>query len=321
MSLNISTFFAFLFVKIWKDVILIMYFRMKVKKMRVGNINKLLVIRKTDIGYVLREPDHEDVDYFLHNNDCAGKDPEIGSLVNAFMFYDHKGRLAATLEMPLITTTDCDFVEVVDIVNYGVYVNIGIRKDVLLSKDDLPLNRELWPQVGDKVYAYLQTDRDKALLIDLGTREDFLDIKEEAPEDVLGKKLQATVIYMGPAGVNIITDENYLGFIHNSEYKEEPRLGETLEARVINVKADGEINLSLIPQKEIAIKDDTQAILDYLESNDGFMPLWDKSSPEEIEDVLNISKAAFKRAVGTLMKQGLIVQDKENKCITLKEEE
>jgi uncharacterized protein len=285
--------------------------------MIIGNINKLLVERKTDIGYILKENDNE---VFLHRNDTNYKEPEVGSTVNAFLFYDHKGRLAATLDVPFITTIDCDFVEVVDIVPYGVYVNIGIRKDVLLSSDDLPLNRTLWPKVGDQVYAYLQNDRNKALLIELAGREDFLDIKVDAEPSLFGKKLKVRVLKMGAEGVNVISEEGYLGFIHHTEYKEEPRLGQLIEARVIHVKDDGEINCSLLPQKELALEEDTAAIYEYLVKNDGVLPLCDKSDPDEISDLLNMSKAAFKRALGRLLRQNKVEQDLENKCVTLIEE-
>ena len=286
--------------------------------MIIGNINKLLVERKTDLGYALKE---DDVEIFLHNNDCNQTETEIGSIVNAFLFFDHKGRLTATLETPLITIDDCDFVEVVDSLAFGVFVNIGTRKDILFSSDDLPLNRSLWPQKGDKVYAYLQNKRDKALVIKLATREDYLDIKVEAEPSVFGSKLQVRVLRMATEGVNVISDEGYLGFIHFSEYKEEPRMGELFEARVINVREDGEINLSLLLQKELAMTDDATTIIDYLEKNDGVLLLCDKSTPGEIDDVLEMSKAAFKRALGRLLKENKVEQDLAHKCVTLVEED
>jgi predicted RNA-binding protein (virulence factor B family) len=286
--------------------------------MIIGSINKLLVDRKTDLGYVLKE---EDVEIFLHNNDCNQMEPEAGSIVNAFLFFDHKGRLTATLEHPLITTVDCDFVEIVDVMPFGVFVNIGIRKDILFSSDDLPLNRALWPQVGDQVYAYLQNKRNKALLVELASREDYEDIKVAAEPSIFGFKLQVRVLRIATEGVNVMSEEGYLGFIHYSEYKDEPRLGQLLEARVIKVKEDGEINLSLLLQKELAMTDDAQTILDYLLENDGVMLLYDKSSPEAIDDLLNMSKAAFKRALGRLLKENKVKQDVLHNCVTLIEED
>ncbi len=284
--------------------------------MEAGKMTKLTVDRVSDIGYILSNGNKED-EVLLHFNECNGKELNVGENINVFIFFDHKKRLAATLHVPIITVFDCDWIEVVDVVYFGVFVNIGIRKDILLSSDDLPLNKELWPKVGDKIYAYLINDNDKGLLIKLATRNDFLDIFQEAPKDVYGKKLDVRVVKIGSVGINVISEEGYMGFIHNSEYKDEPRLGSLVNARVINVKSNHEINLSLIPQKELAIKDDSATILDYLNSHYGKMPLCDISSPEDIKSLLDISKSAFKRAMGKLLKEEIITQDLDKKITSL----
>ncbi len=285
--------------------------------MEAGKMSQLTVIRESDIGYILGNGNKEE-EILLHYNDCAGKKLDVGDKPKVFLYFDHKKRLAATLLVPKITVFDCDWVEVVDVARFGVFVDIGIRKDILLSSDDLPLNTELWPQKGDLVYAYLYNDNDKGLLIKLATRDDFLDIKQPAPKDLYGKKITARVVKLGSEGINVYSEEGYLGFIHHSEYKKEPRMGGMITGRVIDVKNNGEINLSLIPQKEIAISDDTEVILNYLNSHLGKMPLGDASSPEEIKALLNISKSAFKRAMGKLMKENKISQNQDKKITSLK---
>ncbi|QVK18601.1 hypothetical protein KHQ81_02470 [Mycoplasmatota bacterium] len=285
--------------------------------MEAGKMTQFTVERETDIGYILSDG-HKENEIFLHYNDCDGRNLQDGEVVDAFLYFDHKNRIAATLQKPKITVFDCDWVEVVDVVYFGVYVNIGIRKDILLSSDDLPLDANLWPQIGDLLYANLYNDNDKGLLLELASKDDFLEIKVNAPSEIYGNKIQARVFNLGKHGVNVITNEGYLGFIHHSEYKEEPRLGGLVEGRIINVKANGEINLSLIPQKEIAINDDTELIMDYLNSNSGNMPLGDASSPDEIKSLLGISKSAFKRAMGKLIKDNKIIQNQEKKITSLK---
>lgn len=284
--------------------------------MEAGKMINLTVDRVSDIGYILSNGNKEE-EVLLHFNECNGKELNVDENVDVFIFFDHKKRLAATLHVPIITVFDCDWVEVVDVVNFGVFVNIGIRKDILLSSDDLPLNKALWPITGDKIFAYLVNDNDKGLLIKLATRNDFLDIFQEAPKDIYGTKIDVRVIKIGSEGINVVSEEGYLGFIHNTEYKEEPRLGSLINARVINVKINHEINLSLIPQKELAIVDDTDTILDYLNTHNGKMPLCDISSPEEIKSLLDISKSAFKRAMGKLLKEKLIRQDLTEKTTNL----
>lgn len=107
----------------------------------------------------------------------------------------------------------------------------------------------------------------------------------------------------------MISETGIRGFIHSSERKEEPRLGEKLTARVIKVKEDGSVNLSLLPRKQDALSVDAEQILTYMRTRNGAMPFWDKSDPEDIKERFNMSKAAFKRALGHLMKQDKIYQE------------
>ena len=100
-----------------------------------------------------------------------------------------------------------------------------------------------------------------------------------------------------------------MGFIHESERREEPRLGEVVEGRVVRVKDNGEFNMSLIPQKEFAIVEDSDIILEYLMGRRGAMPFYDKSEPDDIRRVFKMSKASFKRALGRLMKAGKVYQE------------
>ena len=117
------------------------------------------------------------------------------------------------------------------------------------------------------------------------------------------------VIYRtAKAGSWIFTIEGYKGFIHESQRRQEPRIGEKVEGRIIDVKEDGTINVSLLPRKHEAIDVDAEKIYEYLLSRGGSMPYGDKSLPEDIDSVFGMSKGAFKRALGKLMKEGKVYQ-------------
>ena len=114
---------------------------------------------------------------------------------------------------------------------------------------------------------------------------------------------------MLPVGSFLLgVDNPYRIFVHESERATEPRLGQDVNVRIIDVKDDGSMNGSLLPRKHERISDDAQKILTYLEEVGGKMPFGDKSSPEEIQEMFHVSKAAFKRALGTLMKARKIKQ-------------
>ena len=124
-----------------------------------------------------------------------------------------------------------------------------------------------------------------------------------------GDMLKGKVYNIIETGAFVITDENYIGFIHNDEQPHTLKEGMALEARVTYVRPDGRVNLSLRPQKEHSRVVDAEKILEYLKQRKGSMPFTDDSPPEVIRDRFGISKSAFKRALGKLIKDGLVVEE------------
>lgn len=109
-------------------------------------------------------------------------------------------------------------------------------------------------------------------------------------------------------GAFIVTAEDYIGFIHNDEMVVPLQIDDEIEARVTFLRADGKLNLSLKPLKEEARHQDAEKIVAYLKGRKGSMPYTDVTPPETIKDVFGLSKAAFKRALGLLLKDGLVEQ-------------
>ncbi|MRH42537.1 hypothetical protein GH741_07550 [Aquibacillus halophilus] len=274
-------------------------------KLKAGMIEKLSIVRKIDTGYVLTNGKEE---VLLHISEA---EEELGELdtIEVFLYQDKKGQLVATMSVPTVQFDTFDWAEVVEIVeDLGVFVNIGIKKEILVSKDDLPLFESVWPQVGDVLYVALESDKKERLIAKPVTEEDFGDEWDSAPETLNHTAISGRVFRTNKEGSVIITEEGYRGFIHNSERKQEPRLGEWINGRVIEVKADGTLNVSLLPLKQDQLVDDAEVILENLEKNDGVIPFSDKSDPDDIKGTFNISKAAFKRALGRLMKEKKVEQ-------------
>lgn len=275
--------------------------------MIAGKYHEMKVVRQTPLGYVLELKNEE---YFLHQAE-ATRALEIDETVQAFLYYDSKKRLTATMQEAKITTEQFGWVQVVSVrPELGVFVDIGINKEILIATSDLPIFEELWPQPGDYLYCRLKESLSHYLFAIIGKPKEFTNEVQKAPESLNGQKIKATVIRTGKIGTNIITAEGYLGFIHESERRTEPRLGEIVEGRVVRVKENGEINVSLKPQKEVAIVEDSDLILEHLKGRrEGAMPLGDKTEADEIRRVFNMSKSSFKRALGLLMKEGKVYQE------------
>ncbi|RDW15593.1 CvfB family protein [Oceanobacillus chungangensis] len=273
--------------------------------LRIGTVQTMNVLRKIETGYVLSKAGEEAL---LHHNE-SDHELEENQEIQVFLYNDKKGNVAATTAIPTVQMDAYDWAEVVEVIpKLGAFVNIGIAKEMLVSVDDLPLFEDVWPNVGDKLFVTLGKDQKGRLLALPATEGVIAREIELAPDELLNQQISGTIYHTSREGSAILTEENYRGFIHHTERKAEPRLGELVHGRVIEVKVDGTLNISLRPLKQHSMGEDADAILEHLEAHDGIIPFSDKSDPDDIRGTFNISKAAFKRALGKLMKDGKIEQ-------------
>ncbi|SFE22672.1 hypothetical protein SAMN05216238_11095 [Lentibacillus persicus] len=271
--------------------------------MKLGAIQTMKIIRETKSGYMLQN------DVFLPK-EAADADFSEGQKAEVFLYNNRKGNVFATTNLPAVQVDVYDWVEVVEAVSgLGVFVDIGIETEVLVSQEDLPPIESVWPAKGDMLLVNLDTDK-KGRLIAVPAGEHLIRKHWQiAPSDLLHQSIGGRVYHTSKEGSALISEDGYRGFIHHTERKHEPRLGEWVEGRVIDVKDDGTLNVSLRPLKQDSMHEDAKTILKYLEVNDGVMHFSDKSDPEDIRGTFNISKAAFKRALGKLMKDGHVKQE------------
>lgn len=261
--------------------------------------------------------DENEQAYFVQKNGITFRlDKEedthaLGEAVEGFGYQNQKDEWCLTTNLPQSRKDHYAFGEVVGARrDLGVFVNIGLKdKDVAVSLDELPLMRELWPKKGDQVMIALSVDEKGRLWGNLADEKYFHALGKPGEEELLNKDVKATVYRLKMVGTFVITDAYHLGFIHPSERYQEPRLGEKVDARVIGIRPDGSLNLSLKPRAHEAIGDDAAMLLAFLtRAPENQMNYTDKSDPEEIKKMFGISKGQFKRAIGNLMKQRLIEQ-------------
>ena len=272
----------------------------------VGQVTTLTVARKSDFGYFLTDG-NEDV--LLHINETQQEFQE-GEEVKVFLYHDSHGRTSATSTIPAISVGQYAWVKVTDVnPAIGVFLNIGTQKDLLLGADDLPAHKSVWPEAGDLVYITMRVNRNYLLYARLASDQVIQSISVKAERKDFNKNVQGHVYRTAKVGSWVYTLEGFKGFIHESQRKQEPRLGEKVEGRIIDIKEDGTINLSLLARKEEAQDDDAVRIFDYLMSRNGAMPYNDKSAPEDIQERFGLSKGAFKRALGKLIKDDKVYQE------------
>ena len=272
----------------------------------IGQTITLTVARKADFGYFLTDG-NEDV--LLHINQAQQELAE-GDQIEVFLYVDSQGRISASTIIPEISVGSYGWVKVTDAnPKIGVFLNIGLPKDILLGADDLPAHQSVWPNPGDLVYIILRVNRNNLIYAKLASDQVIQSISVKATRKDFNKNVQGHIYRTAKVGSWVYTIEGYKGFIHESQRGKEPRLGEKIEGRVIDVKEDGTINVSLLARKEESQDLDAARIYEYLMSRNGAMPYNDKSMPEDIQERFALSKGGFKRALGKLMKEGKVYQE------------
>lgn len=197
---------------------------------------------------------------------------------------------------------------------HGCFLAGEQRGQVLLPLDELPYDEALWPQAGDRVYVALVTDH-KGRLSAIAAGEEQLDpLTFHAPEAWKNRWVGSTVYNIIDIGAFVICEDELLGFgtigfIHESELTRALRIGERVNVRVTYVREDGRVNCSMRKPKEESRNEDAERLLQYLKTCKDFaMPYSDETPADLVRKKFGISKAAFKRALGKLMKEDLIEQ-------------
>ena len=276
----------------------------------LGKYNKLKVVRKSDLGYMLSDGTSDILMHFRQ----ATAELEIGKEVTVFVYADKEKRPCATMETVCASIVDPGFVKVVEVLpKIGVFIDNKTTKDVLVSKDYLPYNEANWPQVDDTLFIRLKEKKDILVGKPLN-RFDIIELHSEFNyadyQSVLGY-----VCRVNEKGLGIVTVDKVYVFIPLSQFRGEYRMGQEVNVTITKV-VNGECYGTLNAHKEVLIDTDQELILIYLESHHGIMKLSAKSSSEEIESTLKMSRKAFKRALGSLYKERIVDTDDEKTVLT-----
>ncbi|MFD1466268.1 S1 RNA-binding domain-containing protein [Lapidilactobacillus mulanensis] len=248
-------------------------------------------------------------------------DWQLKDEVTGFAYENMKDQWVLTTEISAVGMDRYAYGEVVQARrDLGVFINIGLPdKDVVLSLDDLPLMHNLWPQQGDRLMISLKTDHKNRLWADLATDDVFKEIGHFSPSFERNETVTGIVYITKRVGSFLMLNDLRLGFIHESERDEEPRMGQEITGRVIGRMQDGRLSISLKPFAFVEIQEDAKMLLTILQRDPTHAFIYhDKSDPTIIKDYFGISKGAFKRALGNLLKNGLITTDDTGTKLTPK---
>ncbi len=283
---------------------------------QLGRVQNLKVLRNTSIGVYLGEERDplaifsrdsvgntssitDKTDILLPKNEIKSE-LNIDDAVRAFVYLDSEDRPVATLKTPLLTIGTFAALTVKDVNRVGAFLDWELPKDLFL-----PFKEQTTPvKAGDKVLVTLYIDKSKRLCATMKLYKLLrTDSEHKAGEWVDGMVYEISENF----GAFVAVDNMFSGLIPNKELMTKVRVGDELKLRITRVLADGKIELSMREPGYLQINSDCDTVMKKLnESYIGFIPFGDKSDSDEIKSEFNMSKNSFKRAIGHLMKEGLI---------------
>ena len=266
--------------------------------MRLGKRQVLTVVKKVDFGVYLGN-DEERV-LLPKKQVPAGVEP--GDPVEVFLYKDSDDRLIATTNEPKVELGELALLEVADTNKFGAFLNWGLEKDLFL-----PFKQQTAKVMpGDKCLVTLYIDKSERLCATMRVydvlRTDSPYQKDDMVEGIIYDTSEEF-------GVFVAVDNQFSALIPKKEVYGKLRVGQTVKARVTAVKADGKLDLSVRDKIPMQMDKDAEMIWKRLQELKGTLPFNDKADPELIKKEFNLSKNAFKRAVGRLLKEGKIVID------------
>ncbi|WP_078390923.1 CvfB family protein [Shouchella patagoniensis] len=274
--------------------------------MKPGTTEALTVVRQAEFGFFLSDGEN---DILLHEREVTGT-IAVDETVTVFLYHDHQNRLSATMAQPIIKNDEMGWLEVVGVrPTHGVFVYNGISRDLFVSMDELPTDRNEWPAVGDKLFCSLTWDKKGRLMGKLVKGSPITSQAILADDSWLNQNVKGTIYHFLDEGAALFIENGPIAFLHQDEANGIPRLGQLVHGRVQFVRDDGRVNITQRQLRTDQQKDDADVILAFLEARKaGGMPYTDKSSSEDIHARFGMSKAAFKRALGKLYKERKIEQ-------------
>ena len=264
--------------------------------MNLGEYNELEILRFTSVGAYLGDAEGNDV---LLPNKYLYDELEVGDIGKVFLYKDSEDRLVATTETPKIILDQFAYLKVSEVSLYGAFLDWGLEKDLMV-----PFKEQ--NQKMEEGKNYLVT-----LRIDQATDRLYATMKinkwleECTDQELLNTPQELFICDTTDLGVKVIVAEKYHGMIFRNDISKPIRRGDRVTGYIYNIREDGKVDVRLEPTGFIRYTEAMDTILEKL-TQKKILPLSDSSDPDDIREVLGMSKKTFKQAIGQLYKAGKI---------------
>ena len=270
--------------------------------MELGRVNRLEIDRDTPPGLFLLDEEGNDV---LLPGKQIPESFEIGDMLDVFVYLDNEERLIATSEMPYIQLEEYGWLKVNQVTRHGAFLDLGIEKDLFV-----PFNEQARPMQEGKsylIYMFLDDKTDRLV----GTSKINKYLSNETLTVAEFDEVDIIVSHMTDIGVNVIINQMHKGLVYDDQVFQDIRVGDIMTGYIKKIRPGNKIDVSFQKIGFRNIEPNAEYILKELEENDGFLGLNDKSNPEVIKQLVQMSKKNFKKAIGSLYKEKRITIEED----------
>lgn len=273
--------------------------------LEIGRKQTLQIMRITPHGAYLGKAGVESDAVLLPGKDMP-ENASVGQEVEVFLYRDSEDRMIATTREPMIKLGELAVLEVKSVTSIGAFLDWGLEKDLFL-----PFKEQIGkPSSGMKLLVALYVDKSGRLCATMKVEKYLSTASGHRKDD----KVWGTVYSINPRiGAFIAVENKYFGLVQAKDLGFGYRIGDRVDARVTQVREDGKLNLNLNQKAYKQMEEDAEDLLQLFDSYNGVLPFTDKAAPELIKEETGMTKNAFKRAVGRLLKEGKISLEED--CI------
>ncbi|ASO07609.1 hypothetical protein GQ41_1205 [Arenibacter algicola] len=260
----------------------------------LGKYNNLEILRDTTVGLFLGDDEGNDV---LLPNKYVPEEFEIGDHLDVFCYLDHEERIVATTLVPFVTVDQFQLLQVAEVNEYGAFMDWGLEKHLLVPFREQ--RNKMQEGQWYVVYCYLDEKTDR--LVASNKLDKFLSNDELTVQAL--DEVDLVVTRLTDLGWEVIINHKHKGLVYSNEIFKKVAVGDKLKGYIKNIRPDNKIDVSLQPIGYKSLEPAANLIYEKLVANGGILNLHDKSDPEDIKRIMQMSKKTFKKGIGALYKE------------------
>lgn len=265
---------------------------------KIGQHNILFALRETSVGFYLGDGEDNEV---LLPNKYVPEDLEIDDQIMVFVYPDHERRPVATTIEPAARLNEFASLQVKHVSNVGAFLDWGLEKDLFV-----PFREQAEEMIEGNWYIvrpYL--DDVTGRIAATSRRNRFLEFQDVPLEP--GEEVDLLICEPTEIGFRVVINNCYAGLIYKNEVFRKLKMGEQTKGFVKELREGNKVDVALQMQGYGNVEPNARLVMEAIEENNGFLDLTDKSDPNEIRERLEMSKKTFKKAIGALYRQRLVL--------------